>query len=127
MADQPTKKRVVKNPETFRERAIKAAEEGDQPRRTSRIKTASGKAAAPIGSAATKVGQVKPVRIAGKFLFPRYIRDSLQELKLVQWPSWEQSRRLTVAVLIFAIIFGVTIAGVDYVLDKLFKILLLGK
>lgn len=139
MADQPEntkKKRIVKNPETFRERAIKAAEGIDKPSRASRVKSSSGKIASPvfkpIGRALTAVfGSVvfkpfrRPLRLIGLVLLPRFVRNSWKELKLVHWPSWHESRALTYAVLVFAVAFGATIAVVDYGLDKLFRDILL--
>jgi preprotein translocase SecE subunit len=124
MADQPAKRRV-RNPETFRERALKAADEVDKPKPAAKLRRGGGKIFSPVGTAAAKAGRVKPVRILGKVIFPAYFRRSLQELRQVQWPSWGESRRLTYAVLLFAVIFGVSIAIVDYGLDKLFKQVLL--
>jgi preprotein translocase SecE subunit len=135
MADkQPTKsKRRVKNPETFRERALKANE-------------AAGRSKAKVGvgrSVGTGFGYVtrpfvrilKPVltslpfrlvgKVLGKVLFLGSFRRSWQELRQVNWPNWRQSRRLTMAVLIFAIVFGAAIAGVDFVMEKAFKDILL--
>lgn len=135
--DQSSKtKRRVKNPESFRERAVKAAEEGDKPKKTKRLRQAIGKVVTPIfrpiGKALSKIAKFKifkpfrkPLRFIGKILFPTYLRNSWQELKLVTWPSWKQSRQLTSAVLIFAFVFGVIVAVVDYGLDKLFKDILL--
>ncbi|HYH36410.1 MAG TPA: preprotein translocase subunit SecE [Candidatus Saccharimonadales bacterium] len=133
MADkQPAKKRQVKNPETFRERAIKASEGVDRPRRTEKVKSAGGKLVKPIGAPFKKAAGSKPVKplrkpahVLGKIIVPTYVRNSWQELRKVTWPTWEESRRLTVAVLIFAIIFGALIAAVDYGLDKLFRNILL--
>ena len=138
MAEEPAKKskRKVRNPETFRERAIKAAENEGRPLRTRRLGQAAGKVGRPVigtvGRTGSKVAAFKPFRIfrrplrlLGRLLWPKYLRNSFQELKLVKWPNWPESRRLTVAVLIFAIIFGATIAGVDYVLDKIFRKILL--
>lgn len=135
MADKP-KKRLVKNPETFRERAIKAADEGDKPKRTARVKSGFGKVLGPvfrpIGKAAKRVTGLKifrplrrPVRLIGLILFPLYFRNSWKELKQVKWPSWQESRKLTFAVIVFAVIFAVIIAVVDYGLDKVFKNVLL--
>jgi preprotein translocase SecE subunit len=136
MADEPkpASKRRVKNPETFRERALKASTEGDKPKRS--LKAAGGKVtkpvAGPIGRAFSKVWNAvplkwlhKPARILGKIVFPTYFRQSWRELKQVHWPSWGESRRLTFAVLIFAVIFGALVAGVDYGLDKAFRNFLL--
>ena len=134
MADEPKTKLKVKNPETFRERAIKATEENDKPKRS--LKAAGGKVTkpvtGPVGRTFRKIWNTvpfkwlhKPARILGKILLPTYFRDSWRELKQVAWPSWDVSRRLTFAVLIFAVIFGALIAGVDYGLDKLFRNILL--
>lgn len=119
MANQA--KRRVKNPETFRERALKtgAGEDG------SRLKNAGVKVGSPLSKAGRQLGKSKLFRLLGKILFPSYFRDSWRELKLVQWPSWSESRRLTLAVIIFAVVFGVSIAGVDWVLDKAFRHILL--
>jgi preprotein translocase SecE subunit len=131
VADQSAKKtkRLVKNPETFRERAIKASENADKPGQAAKFKTAGGKVVAPVfrpvKAGGRKLGTFKPFRVIGKVIFPAYFRQSWQELKLVTWPSWAESRRLTYAVLVFAVIFGATIAGVDYGLDKLFRNILL--
>jgi preprotein translocase SecE subunit len=123
------KKRLVKNPETFRERAVKASEEVDKPTRTAAPKRIIGSVFKGIGKVLKKVFgpifRLRIFRIIGKILFPEYFRSSWRELKLVKWPNWKQSRQLTFAVLVFAIIFGITVAIVDYGLDKLFRDILL--
>jgi preprotein translocase SecE subunit len=129
-------KRLVKNPETFRERAVKASTDGDQAKRSTRVKTAVSGAinpvSKPVGQAARNIVSFKPLRplfvifrLLGKILFLPYFRNSWRELRQVTWPSWRISRRLTYAVLIFAIIFGALIASVDLGLDKLFRNILL--
>lgn len=130
--NQPAKKRRVKNPETFRERAQKATEGGDQPKRAQRIKSAGGQATGPVRRQFGRLYNSKPMTpvrkvfgVLGKVLVPKYFRQSWQELKLVTWPDWKTSRRLTFAVLVFAVVFGAAIAGVDWALDKAFKALLL--
>jgi preprotein translocase SecE subunit len=129
MADtQPVKpkaKRQVKNPETFRERAVKASESDNKPERISKVKTSGGKLLRPAAAPFKKAARFKPLRIIGKIIFPAYFRNSWQELRKVTWPNWKQSRQLTTAVLIFAIIFGAIIALVDYGLDKVFRDILL--
>jgi preprotein translocase SecE subunit len=137
VADTPArKKRLVKNPESFRERATKAMESADQPRQHSRFWRPIGHVLAagfrPIGRGLKIVFNTKPFKLVGKLLRPLgkvllipYFRSSWQELKQVTWPNWRQSRSLTFAVLLFAIVFGAAIAGVDYGLDKLFRNILL--
>jgi preprotein translocase SecE subunit len=130
--DDKKKRRVVKNPETFRQRAIKATEASDKPAAAAKLKTRGAQATSPVRRTARKVSEAKalkplhrPARIAGKIIVPPYFRQSFTELKLVTWPNWKQSRQLTTAVLIFAIIFGASIATVDWGLDKIFKNILL--
>ena len=140
MAEEAKKrKRVVKNPETFRERAQKANEGTSKPK----VTKVTHKAKSGLGRLLSKVfGPIwrllkfifnrkpftylaKPLSWMGKILVPVYVRNSWKELKLVTWPTWQQSRQLTFAVLAFALVFGLAIAGLDYVLDKLFRQILL--
>lgn len=138
MADnQPDKaKRVVKSPETFRERALKASDDSDKPQRAAELKRVSGNlvrpVTSPIAQAAQRVANFKPLRpltavlrFVGKIIFPVYFRQSWRELRQVTWPTLKQSRQLTFAVLVFAASFGAVIAVVDFGLDKLFRNILL--
>lgn len=130
MADSPkAKKRLVKNPETFREKAIKATENSGRPTRSRKLKQASGKVASPIfspiGRALSRIFNRKPFRIIGRILLPTYFRNSFRELRLVEWPKPKQARDLTFAVLAFAVVFGGAVALVDYGLDKVFRSILL--
>lgn len=118
-------KRLVRNPETFRERALKAAKDGDKPRKRSRVSGLFGKILGPIfrpiGKGLRRIGKLPPMRLLGKILFPEYIRGSVNELRQVKWPSKRESRDLTFAVLVFAVTFGLFVFVVDFGLDKLFK------
>lgn len=69
--------------------------------------------------------RLAPLRFIGKVLGVYYIAASWQELRHVTWPSRRESLRLTSAVIVFSLMFGVLIAVVDYGLDKLFKQVLL--
>jgi preprotein translocase subunit SecE len=135
MVDRPAKRRV-KDPETFRQRAMKAAERGEKPAKRTRVRGAFGKVFGPvfrpIGRGFVWLFAHQPfktvakiARFIGRILVPRYFRGSWGELRLVTWPTWKQSRQLTFAVLIFAIIFGAVIAAVDWGLDKVFRSILL--
>ncbi len=126
------KKRQVKNPETFREKAIKTNAQNDKPSSARKVgglfKIIFGPLAKPIKSI-SKVKFLKPVfkafRFIGLIVWPKYFRESFKELKKVTWPSFKLSVRLTYAVVAFAIVFGVSIALIDYGLDKVFKNILL--
>jgi len=136
MPDKPAKssqKRTLKNAETFRERALKVTnEKKDKKTAKSKLKQNIAKLTKPVFSPIKKFFAnktvkkiLKPFKFIAKFIFPKYFRDSFKELKLVTWPTLRESRRLTYAVIVFATIFGATIALVDYGLGKLFKNILL--
>jgi preprotein translocase SecE subunit len=82
-----------------------------------------------VGRGLRWIGHLWPLRMLGRLLgwifFVGYFRGSWRELRLVTWPGRRESLRLTSAVLVFAVIFGAIVAGVDFGLDKLFKELIL--
>lgn len=101
-------------PETVRERSNAA---GDKPAKRR-----------PVRGALRRffgLGFWKPFRVVGRvlsrFLIPPYFKNSWRELQMVTWPDRRTTLRLTYAVIIFSIIFGVLVALVDFGLDKLFK------
>ena len=129
-------KRRVKNPETFRERAVKAGEGGEKVGIPRRILTPIGHIIKSVFSFVKRVIDklfsfkiMRPLaavfRFLGKVLLPKYFRESWDELRKVTWPNWKLSRQLTSAVLIFAVAFGASVAIVDYGLDKIFRNILL--
>lgn len=136
MAEEPTKeskrpKRRVKQPVSIREQRDKqSATKAPKPKRVGRFFHWLGTPFRWIGS--WKFWQSKwwkPFRFVGKILgyilFIPYIRSSLVQLRQVTWPSWILSLRLTWAVLVFSIFFGLILAIVDFGLDKLFRKLIL--
>ena len=119
MAEQDGKTpRRIKKVETVREKAEKvAAQDGKQPRR---IHEKTRRVSAPIRKAGRGVGKV------GRFIVPPYFRNSWKELRLVTWPSFRDSLRLTFAVIAFAVVFGVLVALLDLGLGKVFEKVLIG-
>lgn len=63
----------------------------------------------------------RPLGWLFRLIVPRYFINSWRELRQVTWPGRKETWRLTAAVFVFAICFGVAIYGVDYALDKIFK------
>lgn len=78
-----------------------------------------------IGHGLRWFARLRVVRFISKVLGLSYIRHSWQELRDVTWPTRREGRRLTTAVVLFAIVFAGVIAIVDYGLDKLFRQVLL--
>lgn len=120
-----SKRRLVKKAETVREKAERAAEDSQQPRRLHATKRRASAPFRAIGTGGKKLGKYKPFRILGFIIVPPYFRNSWKELRQVTWPKFPVSFRLTFAVIVFAIVFGCLVAALDYGLDKLFKQVLL--
>jgi preprotein translocase subunit SecE len=120
--------RRIRKVETVREKAEKSSIKQDKPKKRGRVRKVLRIIFNPvrfIWKILRKIGHFKPFRVVGYILVPPYFRNSWKELKLVTWPTKRESRRLTLAVIIFAVVFGVLVAIVDYGLDKLFKRILL--
>ncbi len=68
---------------------------------------------------------LRPIAKVGRWLVPSYFVNSWREVRQVTWTSRKETWRLTLAVFVFAIVFGALVAGVDKGLDVLFKKLIL--
>lgn len=127
------KKRTLKKrqPESIREQTkknTKARAEQNKPRTlkkvTNKVSSAKQKATTtakreyylPVPEG--KVGSWLNKR---RSLIPQFIKNSWKELRQVTWPTRSETVKLTISVLVFAIAFGSLIAGVDYVLDIVFR------
>lgn len=67
-------------------------------------------------------------RILGKRInfIPKYFRESWREIRQVSWPGRRETIRLTIAVFIFSAVFATIVASLDFVLDKVFRNLIVG-
>ena len=126
-------KKTTAKKDTIRARAQKSASTKPKKRR---IRSAAGSAGRPLKrvlrSASTEYHLIPQAEsgIFGFFtksrsLFPRYVINSWKELRKVSWPNRVTTWKLVLAVFLFATVFGVTIALVDYGLEKVFKQILL--
>lgn len=131
MADtnKPVKKpRVRKTAPTIRERAIAAQEEIANPK-VGRTKASLKRpinlikaVKIPANPITRVLGMIfKIIRKVLGWLVPRYFINSWREMKLVTWPGRKETRRLTMAVFLFALVFGAVAAIVDKGLDEIFK------
>lgn len=128
MTDNSKQRRVVKPAESARPAAERGAPAGSRRRLKLPLgsKTAKTKPAArrefhlPLPD--NQIGRLLGKRV--RFV-PRYFTEAWQELRLVTWPNRRDTLRLSLAVGIFAVIFGGLIWLVDYGLDKLLRQILL--
>ena len=67
----------------------------------------------------------RPIRRVLGWLMPRYFINAWREVRQVTWTTRKETWRLTLAVFIFAIVFGALVAGVDKGLDEAFRKLVL--
>lgn len=135
MADDKTtnKKSTKKQPETVRERADKLNAKANAPKKDRKLKGKIVRPFSSIKSASSKIYKPIPVpdnkvgRILGKKVrfIPPYFINSFRELKLVTWPTPKEAARLTLAVIIFAVVFAVFVQVLDFVFGKLVKEILL--
>lgn len=135
MAEQPTgrkKPRIRKSAPTVRERVEAASAEREE-KKPGRLRQVTTKAAAPAKKLRLKDRRAtktltKPLRPLGRalrWLVPKYLINAWREVRQVVWPNRRDTWRLTLAVFIFAIVFGALVAGVDKGLDEVFKKLVL--
>lgn len=127
MAEETAKKRRKLRPAplTMRERAERESKKSGKPGKRHLLRRAAGGfARLPIWKPFRGLRHLpiwKPFKVVGMIIVPPYLRNSWKELRLVEWPNGKQTRQLTMAVVLFAIVFGVIVAAFDYGLDKLFK------
>lgn len=125
---KPKKPRIRKSVPTMREQA-EAARTDAEKQKPKRIRKVASKAAAPLKKVRLPRNKAtKPIYKIGSIvkkilrrLVPSYFLNSWREVKQVTWPSRVETWRLTLAVFIFSIIFGLAVYGVDKVLDLIFK------
>lgn len=131
MAEPAKRKPRIRKTETVRERNQRAATKRDvkankQPK--GRLRKLLGAIARPLRTPAKIISwpfRTRPMRFIGRILgrifWPKYFRNSWQELRLVTWPSRSETWKLTFAVIIFAVLFGLAAAGMDWVFDKVIQ------
>jgi preprotein translocase subunit SecE len=123
-----TVKRRSKVSETVRQRTSKKQTADKKPRRVKQSISTLGRVIGRLRHMGRKEFYIPmPDTRLGRFLnkrrhiAPRYFRESWQELKQVTWPSRKETWKLTFAVFIFAVVFGLLITVVDLGLEKVFR------
>jgi len=127
-SNNSVKRRLKTNTETVRERSAKHQLKAAEPPKPNLFSSFWFGFTWPLRKLfgyIAKLNRFRVFRVIGRILYPTYFRTSVKELKLVTWPNRRTSWRLTYAVIVFSVIFGIIVAIVDFVLDKLFKELII--
>lgn len=130
------KPRIRMTAPTVRERAEAARAKADRPSRTRFLTVIAGRFKTLVGwpfkrLAKLRLPDKRPFRTLRKvfrpvfrilrWLMPKYFINSWREVKLVTWPGRRETWKLTLAVFVFAVVFGLAVSGVDYILEYVFK------
>ncbi|MCS7001364.1 MAG: preprotein translocase subunit SecE [Dehalococcoidia bacterium] len=71
----------------------------------------------------------KQSEATGRFRFKRpqftFAREIVSELRKVTWPTPEQTRDLTIVVVLISLVIGALLGGVDWVFSELARLFLL--
>ena len=132
MADnKPKPKRRLKPAQTVRERTQNSNETKPKVRKFNKTRS---RIRAPFKLINHRLRKFKVYlkiitvsKFIGRIIIPVFLRNAWKELMMVVWPTRKIGRKLTMAVLVSAIILGAFIASVDYGLGHLFKLIILGK
>jgi preprotein translocase subunit SecE len=46
-----------------------------------------------------------------------FLKESLVELKTVQWPTKDEIKKLTIYVIVSSILIGILVSGIDFLLN----------
>jgi preprotein translocase SecE subunit len=125
------KPRIRKAAPTVREKIESGAKEEAKPK--SKVKGSVFAIFKPFGVVWRVFARIlRPLTPVGRlfkkvfrWMVPRYFINSWRELKLVTWPNRMETWKLTSAVFIFALVFGILVTVVDMGLDQIFKRLIL--
>jgi preprotein translocase subunit SecE len=83
----------------------------------------------PVTTGATGIARVEPRKRRNPFGFlkrlePRFVADVISELRKVTWPSFAETRYLTVVVAIVAVLMGIFLGlldlGFGWVIERIF-------
>jgi preprotein translocase subunit SecE len=53
-----------------------------------------------------------------------YFRETIGELRKVNWPTWNEAKNLTIVVLIVMVAMGLFLGTLDFIFTQLFALLL---
>ncbi|MGC4192351.1 MAG: preprotein translocase subunit SecE [Thermomicrobiales bacterium] len=99
-----------------RPRVIEGAERTEQAKAEG-VARRERKAAAEAESEKGLVG-----RVGGRFEpVKNFARDSMAEIRKVNWPDQETTRNLTILVIAVSAVLGIFLGGIDFVLLKIFE------
>ncbi len=133
MADKNQKKTTVikvplkKKPTSMRESAAKSRANAEKPKRVRKAADIAKRPVDSVNTALKKEYHLIQPKDGGNFftksrkLTPGYFRSAWSELRQVTWPGRKETWRLVFAVFMFALVMGISVAVLDYGLEKLLR------
>jgi len=124
------KKLIVRRKvETVRERADKKLAKSERPSRHSKVSKVAGGSISSVRSFLTKEyhpvklpdSKVSRVLTKRRVVTPSYFKNSVSEVRKVEWPSRRQALSLSLAVIVFSVVIAIFVQILDYGLGKLFN------
>ncbi|WP_244834340.1 preprotein translocase subunit SecE [Clostridium sp. BJN0001] len=67
---------------------------------------------------------IQPEKASKKNMLFDFFRGVKSELKIIIWPSKDETKKAFIAVLVFSLIFIILVGGFDFVFKHLFQLLL---
>jgi preprotein translocase subunit SecE len=109
--EQPVRRAGVVKPPTAQERSQARAESKAAARKNSEQSERTG----GIASRVISTERTSGVR--------KFVRETMAEIKKVNWPDRETTRNLTLVVVAVSVALGLILGGLDYVLFQIFEAL----
>jgi preprotein translocase subunit SecE len=94
--------------------------QGTQTKRRGSNRPARASAASGPGTGQRSVAAARSPLPAGglrSLLSPQWFRDVVRELRMVTWPTRQETINLTMVVVVVALVLGLFLGGVDYVFN----------
>lgn len=126
-------RRKIKEPETIRQKAEKESAKRVKPSKRSKFVKRIHRPFSTLKRVGSK--EFNPIKAPDKRglhhlnkkipYVPKFLKNSWAELKKVTWPSFSVAMKLTLAVIVFSIIFAIFVQILDYIFNKLVKEIIL--
>ena len=101
----------------------KRAAAGTPPKQPAPAVVAVPRAAKPAGEKGKAAAPEQPSAFAQRTeSVQRLVRDTMSEMRKINWPDQETTKSLTVLVIAISVVLGLLLGGIDFLLAKLLNV-----